>query len=73
MDVVPRRSEHIGWSSAMIALLVSALWGGNVIALKLGLATVPPLWSAFWRFLTGFLAVVAPASLSNRTPRNGVR
>lgn len=42
----------------MIALFVSALWGGNVVALKIGLATIPPLWSAFWRFLSGAVAVV---------------
>lgn len=48
----------------MIALFVSALWGGNVIALKIGLATVPPLWSAFWRFLSGFVAVVIWAKSS---------
>jgi drug/metabolite transporter (DMT)-like permease len=64
MDLVSKRTEHIGWSSALTALFVSALWGGNVIALKLGLATVPPLWSAFWRFLTGFVAVVVWAKSS---------
>jgi drug/metabolite transporter (DMT)-like permease len=58
------KAEHIGWSSALIALFVSALWGGNVIALKLGLATVPPLWSAFWRFLSGFVAVLIWAKFS---------
>jgi drug/metabolite transporter (DMT)-like permease len=58
------KAEQIGWSSALIALFVSALWGGNVIALKIGLATVPPLWSAFWRFLSGFVAVVIWAKLS---------
>jgi drug/metabolite transporter (DMT)-like permease len=53
-----RKTEHIGWSSALAALFVSALWGGNVVALKIGVATVPPLWSAFWRFLVGVAAVV---------------
>jgi drug/metabolite transporter (DMT)-like permease len=57
MDLNSRKVEQIGWSSALTALVISALWGGNVIALKIGLATVPPVWSAFWRFLTGFLAV----------------
>lgn len=42
----------------MAALFVSALWGGNIVALKIGVATVPPLWSAFWRFLLGVAAVV---------------
>jgi drug/metabolite transporter (DMT)-like permease len=58
MEFVPQKTEHIGWSSAVIALCISALWGGNVVALKVGLATVPPLWSAFWRFLVAFVAVV---------------
>ncbi len=58
MESVSRKIEHIGWSSAVTALVISALWGGNVIALKIGLATLPPVWSAFWRFLTGFVAVV---------------
>jgi drug/metabolite transporter (DMT)-like permease len=64
MSLNVSKAEHIGWSSALIALFVSALWGGNVIALKLGLATVPPLWSAFWRFLSGLVAVVIWAKLS---------
>jgi drug/metabolite transporter (DMT)-like permease len=58
MDSASPKIEHIGWSSAIVALWVSALWGGNVVALKVGLATVPPLWSAFWRFLSGAVAVV---------------
>ncbi len=42
----------------MLALLASALWGGNVAALKLALTTFPPFWSAWWRMLLG-AAVVA--------------
>ena len=43
----------------MAALLVSALWGGNLVALKLGLSAFPPFWSAFWRMLLGVVAVAA--------------
>ncbi len=39
--------------AALLALLISLLWGGNIVALKFALAAVPPLWSAFWRMLIG--------------------
>ena len=42
----------------MLALFVSILWGGNVVALKYGLATFPPFWSAFWRMLAACIAVI---------------
>lgn len=38
------------------ALASSFLWGGNLVALKVGLEVFPPFWSAWWRF---FLATVA--------------
>jgi drug/metabolite transporter (DMT)-like permease len=60
--VTPRR---IGWTAALIAIAVSTLWGGNVVALKLGLLTFPPIWSAFWRMLVGAL-VVGVWALSQR-------
>ena len=44
-----------------MALLVSAMWGGNVVALKLGLTAFPPFWSAFWRMLLGLAALSAYA------------
>ncbi len=43
----------------MLALGVSILWGGNVVAIKLGLGTLPPFWSAFWRFVVGAVTVLA--------------
>jgi len=43
--------------TAVLALIVSALWGGNVVAIKYGLATVPPIWSAFWRMVIGSVTV----------------
>lgn len=42
----------------MIALFLSLLWGGNVVAIKMGLDAVPPLWSAFWRMLLGLPLIV---------------
>jgi drug/metabolite transporter (DMT)-like permease len=45
-------------ASASLALFVSILWGGNVVALKYGLATFPPFWSAFWRMLSATLVVI---------------
>ncbi|MBI1355219.1 MAG: EamA family transporter [Acidobacteria bacterium] len=50
-------------ATAALGLFVSMLWGGNVIALKYGLDTFPPLWSAFWRFLSGAVAVIVWAKL----------
>jgi len=40
-----------------LALFVSLLWGGNVAAIKFGYDTFPPIWSAFWRFLSAGVAV----------------
>lgn len=35
--------------AAALAIVIAAIWGGNLVALKLGFASIPPLWSAFWR------------------------
>ena len=53
------KPQPITVSSALLALAVSILWGGNVVAIKFGLGTLPPFWSAFWRFLAGALTVLA--------------
>ena len=50
-------------ASAALALFVSMLWGGNVVAIKLGLGAIPPFWSAFWRFLAAAPAVYLWARL----------
>jgi drug/metabolite transporter (DMT)-like permease len=39
--------------AALLALLISVLWGGNIVALKFALTAIPPFWSAFWRMLIG--------------------
>jgi drug/metabolite transporter (DMT)-like permease len=57
LSVAAPALQHIGWASGLLAVAMAALWGGNVVALKLGLATFPPFWSAFWRMVIG-LAVV---------------
>jgi drug/metabolite transporter (DMT)-like permease len=46
-------------AAAAEALLVSFLWGGNVAALKLGLDTFAPFWSAFWRMALAFAVLAA--------------
>jgi len=42
---------------AILALLISALWGGNPIAIKLGLLDTPPLRLAAYRFVLGGAAI----------------
>ena len=52
------KPQPLSFSSGMLALWVSILWGGNVVAIKLGLGTLPPFWSAFWRFMVGAATVL---------------
>ena len=40
-------------ATIFIAFGVSMIWGGNLVALKLGMETLPPFWSAFWRMVAG--------------------
>jgi len=51
------RPEPLNRTSAALALLASALWGGNLVALKMGLEVFPPFWSAWWRFLIGLVVL----------------
>lgn len=51
--------QPIGLRSALLAVAVSILWGGNLVSIRAGLDSVPPLWSAFWRMLLGVLFVTA--------------
>ncbi len=46
---------------AALTLLLSALWGANPVAVKAGLAYVPPLRLAWMRFALGGLVVLAYA------------
>lgn len=52
------KPQPLSFSSGALALWVSVLWGGNVVAIKLGLGTLPPFWSAFWRFSVGAVTVL---------------
>ena len=55
--MLSRSPQPIGLASAAIALLVSVLWGGNIVSIRIGVDSVPPLWSAFWRMLLGVVFV----------------
>jgi drug/metabolite transporter (DMT)-like permease len=59
----PRPLDATG---ALLALLLAALWGGNPVAVKLGLDFAPPLRLAWMRFVIGGLTVVAWALASRR-------
>lgn len=54
------------WKVGLVTLLVSFLWSGNIVSIKVGLATLAPFWSAFWRMLIGAIAVAAWAWLGRR-------
>jgi drug/metabolite transporter (DMT)-like permease len=43
----------------LLAVLVSLLWGGNLVSIRIGVDSVPPLWSAFWRMALGVFFVTA--------------
>ena len=36
---------------------MSILWGGNLVSIRVGVDSVPPLWSAFWRMALGVVVV----------------
>ncbi len=62
--VPPLRSLDL--KGAAIALMLAALWGGNPVAVKMGLADVPPLRLAWMRFVLGGLTVLAYAWWTRR-------
>jgi len=49
--------EPLSARSIIIATLVSILWGGNLVSIRIGVDSVPPLWSAFWRMAVGVVIV----------------
>lgn len=67
------KPQPLNAASATLALFVSMLWGGNVVALKYGLATFPPFWSAFWRMLAACVAVIVWTKMRGIRilPKNG--
>jgi drug/metabolite transporter (DMT)-like permease len=56
----------LDWRGAATALLLSALWGANPVAVKVGLADAPPLRLAFMRFVLGGLVILAYAAWTRR-------
>ena len=53
----PIRNEAVGLKAGALALLTSVLWGGNPVAIKMGLDGVPPAAMAGMRFALGALTV----------------
>ena len=51
---------------ALLALLLSLFWGGNPVAIKLGLADAPPLRLAWMRFVLGGAVIALWAWLTGR-------
>ncbi len=52
------------WPAIVLAVVINLLWGANVPAVKIGLIAIPPLWSAFWRFLLGVVCLAAWARMN---------
>lgn len=46
-------SRGVTIPAALTALLLAAMWGSNVVGLKVTLEGFTPVWSAFWRMLLG--------------------
>ena len=53
----------MSWSiplrAVLAALAIHSLWGGNPVAVKLGLQAFPPLWSGLLRFALGSACIAA--------------
>lgn len=67
------RNEAVGLQAAALALLTSVLWGGNPVAIKMGLDGVPPAAMAGLRFALGALTVWVGALFAGiplRVPRS---
>lgn len=66
MKADPATARPLGIKGTLGAILLTLLWGGNVVAIKTALGTFPPFWAAFWRMLIG-LAPILMWSRKNRT------
>ncbi len=53
----------------LLALLISFFWSGNIVAIKFGLSTIPPFWSAFWRMGIAAAVVACWARVRRRPVR----
>ena len=60
-------AKPIDLKGAALALLISCLWGGNPVAIKLGLLDTPPLRLAAYRFVLGGVAIALWAWATGRT------
>ena len=58
--------RDIDLRGALLALLLSLFWGGNPVAIKLGLADAPPLRLAWMRFVVGGVVIALWAWLTGR-------
>ena len=54
----------IPWMAVAIAVAMNCVWGGNPVAVKLGLEAFPPFWTAFLRFCLGIACVAVWARLA---------
>ncbi len=63
----PRRPLTL--RAGLFALLLSALWGGNPVAIKAGLEDAPPLRLGWLRFVVGGVVVLAWALATRRSLR----
>lgn len=58
--------RDIDLRGALLTLLLSLFWGGNPVAIKLGLADAPPLRLAWMRFVLGGAVIALWAALTGR-------
>ena len=56
----------LDWPGAVTATLLAALWGGNTVAVKIGLADAPPFRLACLRFVVGGLVILGYAWWTRR-------
>ncbi|MEC7790391.1 MAG: DMT family transporter [Pseudomonadota bacterium] len=58
MDNSSGRTLALPLQAVLASIAIHALWGGNPVAVKLGLTVFPPMWSAFVRFFIATIFVV---------------
>ena len=58
MDNSASRALALPLQAVLASIAIHALWGGNPVAVKLGLTVFPPMWSAFVRFFIATICVV---------------
>jgi drug/metabolite transporter (DMT)-like permease len=46
-------AEPVGATAVATAVLMSAMWGANVVGTKIALEAIPPIWNAAWRMALG--------------------